>query len=250
MLKSRVMLITGAAGGIGRATALVAARAGARVFAADLDPAGAEETERLVREAGGEARAAACDVAQAPSVKALVANVVATFGRIDCAFNNAGIEGSPAPVAALEEDDFDRVIAVNLKGVWLAMKHEIAAMLPQGGGAIVNTASIAGLVGTAGYAAYIASKHGVTGLTKSAALAYASQGIRVNAVCPGFIETAMTARIFEGQAARKEGLIARIAQGRFGTPEEIADAVVWMCSDGARYLNGHLLTVDGGYVAM
>ena len=220
------------------------------MIAADLDPAGAEETARLVRDTGGEAHAAACDVAQATSVKALVANVVASFGRIDCAFNNAGIEGSPAPVAALEEDDFDRVIAVNLKGVWLAMKHEIAAMLAQGGGTIVNTASIAGLVGTPGYAAYIASKHGVTGLTKSAALAYASQGIRVNAVCPGFIESAMTARIFEGQAARKEALVARIAQGRFGAPEEIADAVVWMCSDGARYLNGHMLTVDGGYVAM
>ena len=219
-------------------------------IAADLDPAGAEETARLARDTGGEAHAAACDVAQATSVKALVANVVASFGRIDCAFNNAGIEGSPAPVAALEEDDFDRVIAVNLKGVWLAMKHEIAAMLAQGGGTIVNTASIAGLVGTPGYAAYIASKHGVTGLTKSAALAYASQGIRVNAVCPGFIESAMTARIFEGQAARKEALVARIAQGRFGAPEEIADAVVWMCSDGARYLNGHMLTVDGGYVAM
>ncbi len=250
MLKSRVMLITGAAGGIGRATALAAARAGARVFAADLDASGAEETARLVRDAGGEARATASDVVQATSVKALVTSVIAAFGRIDCAFNNAGIEGSPAPVAAQEEDDFDRVIAVNLKGVWLAMKYEIAAMLAQGGGAIVNTASIAGLVGTPGYSAYIASKHGVTGLTKSAALAYASQGIRVNAVCPGFIETAMTGRIFEGQAARKEDLISRIAQRRFGTPEEIADAVVWMCSDGARYLNGHMLTVDGGYVAM
>ena len=144
MLETRVMLITGAAGGIGRATALAAAGAGARVFAADLDAPGAEETARLVRAAGGEARAVACDVAQAASVKALIANLIAAFGRIDCAFNNAGIEGRPAPVAALEEDDFDRVIAVNLKGVWLAMKHEIAAMLAQGGGAIVNTASIAG----------------------------------------------------------------------------------------------------------
>jgi len=250
MLETRVMLVTGAAGGIGRATALAAARAGARVFAADLDAPGAEETARLVRSAGGEAQSAGCDVAQATSVQALIAAVTAAFGRIDCAFNNAGIEGSPAPVATMEEDDFDRVIAVNLKGVWLAMKHEIAAMLPKGGGAIVNTASIAGLVGTPGYCAYIASKHGVTGLTKSAALAYASQGIRVNAVCPGFIETAMTGRIFEGHAARKEELISRIAQRRFGTPEEIADAVVWMCSDGARYLNGHMLTVDGGYVAM
>ena len=236
--KSDRLLVTGAAGGIGRATALAATRAGARVFAADLDAP------------GGEAQSAGCDVAQAASVKALIAAVTAAFGRIDCAFNNAGIEGSPAPVATMEEDDFDRVIAVNLKGVWLAMKHEISAMLPKGGGAIVNTASIAGLVGTPGYCAYIASKHGVTGLTKSAALAYASQGIRVNAVCPGFIETAMTGRIFEGHAARKEDLISRIAQRRFGTPEEIADAVVWMCSDGARYLNGHMLTVDGGYVAM
>ena len=250
MLDSKVVLITGAAGGIGRATALAATRAGARVFAADLDAAGAEETARLVRDGGGTAHACACDVAQAASVKALIAAVTTAFGRLDCAFNNAGIEGSPAPVAALEEDDFDRVIAINLKGVWLAMKHEIAAMLAQGGGAIVNTASIAGLVGTPGYCAYTASKHGVTGLTKSAALAYAPHGIRVNAVCPGFIETAMTGRIFEGQAARKEDLIARIAQRRFGTPEEIADAVVWMCSDGARYLNGHMLTVDGGYVAM
>ena len=250
MLSSKVLLVTGAGGGIGRATALAAARAGASVFAADLDLASAQETARLVRDAGAQAHAAACDVAQSASVAALVAEVTTVFGRIDCAFNNAGIEGSPAPVATLEEDDFDRVIAVNLKGVWLSMKHEIAAMLVHGGGVIVNTASIAGLVGTPGYAAYIASKHGVTGLTKSAALAYAPQGIRVNAVCPGFIETAMTARIFDGQAARKEGLIARIAQGRFGTPEEIADAVVWMCSDGARYLNGHMLTVDGGYVAM
>ena len=250
MLSSKVMLVTGAAGGIGRATALAAARAGARVFAADLDAPGAEQTARLVRSMGAEAACAGCDVSRTQSVKALIATVIAKFGCIDCAFNNAGIEGSPAPVAALEEDDFDRVIAVNLKGVWLAMKHEIAAMLTQGGGTIINTASIAGLVGTPGYAAYIASKHGVTGLTKSAALAYAPYGIRVNAVCPGFIETAMTARIFEGQAGRKDALVARIAQGRFGTPEEIADVVVWMCSDGARYLNGHMLTVDGGYVAM
>jgi NAD(P)-dependent dehydrogenase (short-subunit alcohol dehydrogenase family) len=250
MLASKVIVVTGAAGGIGRAAALAAARAGATIFAADLDANGAAATAALVRSAGGQAQSCACDVAQEASVKAMVDAAIAAYGRLDCAFNNAGIEGSPDPVGALAEADFDRVIAVNLKGVFLTMKHELARMLPRAAGAIVNTASIAGLVGTPGYAAYIASKHGVTGLTKSAALAYAPHGIRVNAVCPGFIQTAMTDRIFEDQAARKEGLMSRIAQGRFGTPEEIADAVVWMCSDGARYLNGHMLTVDGGYVAM
>jgi NAD(P)-dependent dehydrogenase (short-subunit alcohol dehydrogenase family) len=250
MLQSKVFLVTGAAGGIGRAAALAAVRAGASVFAADIDADGAELTARLVREAGGQAGARGCDMSSATEVAALVDAAKATFGRIDCAFNNAGIEGSPAPVAALAEEDFDRVISVNLKGVWLAMKAELAVMLEQGAGAIVNTASVAGLVGTPGYAAYIASKHGVAGLTKSAALAYAPRGIRVNAVCPGFIETAMTERIFAEQPERKAGLMTRIAQGRFGTPEEIADAVVWMCSDGARYMNGHMLAVDGGYVAM
>lgn len=250
MLASHVILITGAAGGIGRATALAAARAGAAVFVSDQNGPGAEETAAIVRKAGGKAAACACNVAEEESVKSMVGAALAAFGQIDGAFNNAGIEGAPDPVATLQEADFDRVIAVNVKGVWLSMKHELAHMLPRGKGAIVNTASVAGLVGTPGFAAYIASKHAVTGLTKSAALAYAAQGIRVNAVCPGFIETAMTGRIFDGQEARKQGLLTRIAQGRFGAPEEIADAVVWMLSDGARYMNGHMLAVDGGFVAM
>ena len=210
----------------------------------------AAETAALVIEAGGKAESCGADVTDEDSVKAMVGAALKAFGRLDCGFNNAGIEGAPDAAATLSEAEFDRVIAVNLKGVWLSMKHELDVMLRQGSGAIVNTASIAGLIGTPGYAAYVASKHGVTGLTKGAALAYAANGIRVNAVCPGFIETAMTGRIFEGQAARKDGLMTRIAQGRFGTPEEIADTVVWMLSDGARYMNGHMLAVDGGYVAM
>ncbi|MBL8377430.1 MAG: glucose 1-dehydrogenase [Burkholderiales bacterium] len=250
MLTSRIILITGAAGGIGRATALAVARAGGAVFATDQSGAGAEATAAAVRKEGARAAAHTCNVADEKSVQAMVAAAVEEFGRIDGAFNNAGIEGAPDAAATLAEADFDRVMAVNVKGVWLSMKHELAHMLPRGQGVIVNTASIAGLVGTTGYAAYNASKHAVTGLTKSAAISYAARGVRVNAVCPGFIDTEMTGRIFADQAERKAGLLTRIAQGRFGAAEEIANAVVWMLSDAARYMNGHLLTVDGGYVAM
>ena len=248
-LDGKVALITGASSGIGRASALAFAREGAKVAVADIVVEGGEETVRMVQEAGGEAFFIQVDVANAAEVEAMVNTVVDTYGRIDCAYNNAGIEGRLASTDAYPEDVFDKVIDINLTGVWLCMKYELPHMLKQGSGAIVNTASGAGLIGVAGMSAYVASKHGVVGLTKTAALEYAKSGIRVNAVCPGLIQTPMVERITAEQPQLGEALVAAEPIGRTGKPEEIAESVVWLSSDAASFVTGHAMSVDGGFVA-
>ena len=248
-LDGKIALITGAGSGIGRASALVFAREGAKVAVADKLVDGGRETVRMVEAAGGTASFIEVDVSDAASVEAMVNATVETYGRIDCAYNNAGIEGQVAPTDSYADDMFDRVIAVNLTGVWLCMKYEIPRLLEHGGGAIVNTASGAGLIGVAGLSAYVASKHGVIGLTKTAALEYAKSGIRVNAVCPGLIQTPMVERLTADQPQLGEALVAMEPVGRTGRPEEIAESVVWLCSDAASFVTGHAMSVDGGFVA-
>ncbi len=245
----RIALVTGASTGIGRATALAFAREGAKVVAADVAEEAGEATVREIRERSGEGLFVRADVSRADEVEALVARVVDTHGRLDCAFNNAGIEGAAATTTNLRQEDWDRVIAVNLTGVWLCMKHEIGAMRTRGSGAIVNTSSVAGQVGFRGGAGYVASKHGVVGLTKTAALEYARDGIRVNAVCPGAIETPMMERLTGGEPRRAERMAASEPVGRMGTPEEIAESVLWLCSDAASFVTGHAMAVDGGILA-
>ena len=249
MFEGKVALVTGAGGGIGRATALAFAREGARVVASDVDGAGGDETARLVADAGGTAVHVACDVTRSGEVEALVGAAVDAFGRLDCAHNNAGIEGTYARTADCDEEDFDRTCAVNLKGVYLCLKSEIAHMLGAGGGAIVNTASVAGVEGAKNLPAYVASKHGVMGLTRTAALEYATRGIRVNAVCPGPIRTRMLEAIMEENPRMEPAMIAAVPMRRLGAPEEIAEAVVWLCSDRASYVTGQGLVVDGGFTA-
>ncbi len=245
----KVVLVTGASSGIGRATALAFARAGAQVVVADRAVAGGEETASMIQDAGGDAIFVRTNVTQAAEVEALIAQVMETYGRLDCAHNNAGIAGARAPTADYPEDMWQRVLTVNLTGVWLCMKYEIPHMLTQGGGAIVNTASVAGLVGIAGNAAYNASKHGVVGLTKTAALEYAKQGIRINAVCPGVIGTEYIQQAIQNTPELEQQYLAVEPIGRLGTPEEIAAAVLWLCSDAASFVTGHTMTVDGGWVA-
>src|SRR6266849_9963878 len=235
-LKGKVALVTGGGSGIGRATAMAFAREGAKVAVADYVPEGGERTAKEITAAGGEAIFIHADVSVSRQVEAMVSKIVQTWGRLDCAHNNAGIEGRMANTAECTEENFDRVIAVNLKGVWLCMKHEIPQMLKQGGGAIVNTASVAGLVGFQGLPAYVASKHGVNGLTKTAALEYAKAGIRVNAVCPGVIRTPMVERAFAASPQMAEAAAAMEPVGRLGKPEEIAEAVLWLCSDAASFV--------------
>ena len=248
-LDGKIALITGAGSGIGRASALTFAREGAKVAVADKLVDGGRETVRMVEAAGGTASFIEVDVSDAASVEAMVNATVDTYGRLDCAYNNAGIEGQVAPTDSYADDMFDKVIAVNLTGVWLCMKYEIPRLLEQGGGAIVNTASGAGLIGVAGLSAYVASKHGVIGLTKTAALEYAKSGIRVNAVCPGLIQTPMVERLTADQPQLGEALVAMEPVGRTGRPEEIAESVVWLCSDAASFVTGHAMSVDGGFVA-
>jgi NAD(P)-dependent dehydrogenase (short-subunit alcohol dehydrogenase family) len=249
LVEGKIALVTGGGSGIGRATSLALAKEGAKVAVSDIVVVGGEETVRLIQAAGGEATFIKADVAKAAEVEALIKKVIETYGRLDCAFNNAGIEGSMTSTTDCSEENFDRTIAVNLKGVWLCMKYEIPQMLKQGGGAIVNTASVAGLVGFQGLPAYVASKHGVNGLTKTAALEYAKQGIRVNAVCPGVIHTPMLDRLFSSQPAAGETIAALEPVGRLGKPEEIAAAVVWLCSDAASFVTGLPMAVDGGLIA-
>ena len=248
-LEGKVALITGGASGIGQATALVFAREGAKVVVADVSGDGAERTVRTIREMGGEAISVVADVSKAVEVDAMVRRTVESYGRLDCAFNNAGIEGLVSPTAECTEDNWLRVIAINLTGVWLCMKYEIAQMLKQGGGSIVNTSSGAGLVGLAGAPAYCAAKHGVAGLTKTAALEYATSGIRVNAVCPGFIRTPMVERVLDKGVYAETDAINWQPMGRMGRPEEIAEAVAWLCSDAASFVTGLPMPVDGGGVA-
>jgi NAD(P)-dependent dehydrogenase (short-subunit alcohol dehydrogenase family) len=243
-----VALVTGAAAGIGRAAAERFARGGARVVLSDVAEEG-EAVAAALRDEGRQALFVRCDVSRPEEVEALMRRCVEAYGRLDWAFNNAGIEGAQATTAECTVENWERVIGVNLTGVWLCMKHEIAQMLRQGGGAIVNCASVAGLVGFRGLPAYTASKHALIGLTRTAALEYAPEGIRVNAVCPGVIRTAMIERVTGGDPAREAQLVAAEPMGRMGTPEEVAEAVAWLCSDAAAFVTGTAMPVDGGYVA-
>jgi len=249
LVDGKVALVTGAGSGIGRASAQAFVREGAKVVVADVVVEGGEETIQMIRADGGEAIFVRCDVSKAADVEAAVQAAVDTYGKLDCAHNNAGIEGPTAPTADYAEADWDRVLGINLKGVWLSMKYEIPRMLAAGGGAIVNTASIAGLVGFQGLPAYSASKWGVNGLTKVAALEYAKAGIRVNSVCPGVIQTSMVDRLIAANPAMEAGLVAGTPLGRLGQPGEIAEAVVWLCSDKASFVTGHNMAVDGAFVA-
>ncbi len=248
-LSGKVALVTGGSSGIGRATALVFARQGAKVVVADVGVDGGEETVSLIRNTGGEATFVKTDVTQAVDIENLINKTVETYGQLDCAFNNAGIAGDLSLTADCSEEHWDRVISINLRGVWLCMKHEITHMLTQGSGAIVNTASVLGLVGMMGQIAYVAAKHGVVGLTKTAALEYAKSGIRVNAVCPGVIQTPMVENVINAQPELTEGLLMLEPIGRLGQPEEIAETVVWLCSDAASFVTGHAMASDGGYTA-
>jgi len=240
----RVALVTGAASGIGQATAVAFAREGARVAILDRTADALQPTAEAVREAGGEGLVLACDIARPEQVEAAIAETVATFGRLDIAFNNAGVENVAAPVAEIALADWDRILDINLRGTFVCMKHEIAQMLSQGGGVIVNTASGAGIRGVAGGASYAASKHAVIGLTKSAALDYATANIRVNAVLPGNIATPMMDRFTGGDIQKAIDLEP---VGRLGRPEEIAEAVLWMSADLGAFVTGAAVSVDGGW---
>ena len=251
LLDGKSALITGGGGGIGRATALAFAREGARVAVADLMGDAAGETVALVNAAGGQAISFSGDMSRDADVRAMIEAVVGAYGRLDCAFNNAGIAGWHVDAilkktAEWSEEAFDRMIAVNLRGVWLCMRHELPQMQAQGSGAIVNTGSIAGLVGLPNSSAYVAAKHGVIGLTKTAALEYAESNIRVNAVCPGYIKTPMTE---PSMRLRGEAILAQTPLKRMGSPEEIAEMVVWLCSERASYVSGAAYNVDGGWMA-
>lgn len=248
-LEGKVVLVTGGTSGIGRETAVQFAKAGAKVVVAGRREAEGKETVELIRAAGGDGLFVNADVSKASEVEALIQKTVEKFGRLDMAFNNAGIEGVWVPLIKQTEEDWDRTIDVNLKGVWLCLKYEILQMLKQGGGgAIVNMASIGGLVGFSGAAAYSASKHGVMGLTRAAALENARSKIRINAVCPGAVETALADRVFGAPSVHKY-VVSIHPIGRFGKPAEIAEAVVWMCSDRASFMTGQSLVLDGGFLA-
>ena len=252
-LSGRIALVTGGGSGIGEAAALAFAGAGATVVVADVDHDGGAAVVARIAADGGRALFVATDVAQSADVQQLMTTIVGRYGRLDCAFNNAGIQGDLQATVDCSEANFDRIIAVNLKGVWLCMKSQLTQMLAQGGGAIVNNSSNFGLVGALGMPAYCASKHGVVGLTKTAALENAQRGIRVNAVCPGPVQTPLVDRILALQPDLADQIIESIKSrepvGRMGRAEEIATAVVWLCSDAASFVTGAALPVDGGFVA-
>ena len=248
-LRNKVAIVTGGTSGIGRETAILFAKEGAKVVVAGRRQAEGQETIDLIRAAGGDAMFLKTDVSKTADVEALVQETIERFGRLDIGFNNAGVEGNWIPIAEQTEEDWDRTVAINLKGVWLCLKYEIRQMLKQGAtGAIVNMASITGLVGAVGAAAYSASKHGVIGLTQTAALETAKSGIRINAICPGFTETAMADRVLRVPSVHKYVLSCHPI-GRLGRPTEIAEAVVWMCSDRASFMTGQSLVLDGGFLA-
>ena len=248
-LENKVALVTGAGSGIGRASSLILAREGAKMVVSDIDASGAEETLSLIKERGGDGVFVHADVSKSNDVQELISRAVSTYGRLDCAYNNAGIEGyMSGRLHEYPEETWDRLVDINIKGVWLCLKYEIPQMLEQGGGAIVNTASVAGLVGARRLSAYIASKHAVVGLTKAAALEYAQDGIRVNAVCPGTIDTPMLDRLIAGWKT-DEDMNTRQPIGRMGTPAEVAETVAWLCSDAASLVTGIAMAVDGGQTA-
>jgi NAD(P)-dependent dehydrogenase (short-subunit alcohol dehydrogenase family) len=248
-LQDRIALVTGAGSGIGRATSLAFAREGAKVAVVDITDGG-EQTVRMIEDTGGEAIFIRADMSQRQQVESMVQQVIDTYGRIDCAHNNAGIAGDDRSLThEYSEEEWDKLMDLNLKGVWLSMKNEIPHMLRQGKGAIVNTASVAGLVGMRINAAYIASKHGVNGLTKIAALEYADKGIRINSVCPGYIQTPAIERTMSRFSEFEEKAIASEPIGRMGRPSEIGEAVVWLCSDAASFVTGNNMVVDGGFTA-
>ena len=249
ILDGKVALITGASSGIGRATARIFAREGARLVLADVAEDGGQETLQTVKDMGAEAIFVKTDVSKSAEVDRMVATAVSTYGRLDCAFNNAGIGGRGALTHEYTEDEWNRVLAVNLTGVWLCMKAEIIQMLKQGGGSIVNTSSIMGLTGAIRVPAYTAAKHGVAGITKAAALEYAREGIRINAVCPAPIYTPMLTSAFKKKPELEERYARSEPMKRIGQPEEIGEAVAWLCSDRASYMTGLPMPVDGGYMA-
>jgi NAD(P)-dependent dehydrogenase (short-subunit alcohol dehydrogenase family) len=247
--QGKVALVTGGTSGLGRAAAVAFAREGAKVVVAGRRAVEGEDTVRLVREQGAEGIFVSTDVTQEPQVNNLVGRTLERFGRLDFAFNNAGVEQAPTPFLEQSAPTFDQVMNVNVKGVWLSMKHEIPALLKSGGGAIVNTSSVAGVVGFAGAGIYSASKHAVIGLTRSAALEFGKQGIRINAVLPAAIETDMYQRFVGDQAEARAAFAALHPIGRIGAPKEVADAVLWLCSDRSSFVTGHSLLVDGGFTA-
>src|SRR5438477_7959628 len=247
--EGKVAMITGGGSGIGRATALAFAREGAKVVIGNRNVERGEETVSMIRKAGGEAKFKRTDVLVAAEIEALVEHTMKTYGRLDLAFNNAGVEGDVKPLIEQTEANYDAVMDVNVKGVWLSMKYEIPRMLKQGGGAIVNCSSVAGLVGFPGFAIYIASKHAVIGLTKTAALEYSAQGIRINAVNPAVIDTEMVDRWAASMNMKRDDLNTFHPIGRIGRVEEVAEAVLWLCSGKASFVTGHSLIVDGGFTA-
>ena len=245
--ENKVALVTGAGSGLGLATAQAFAQSGASVALADANERAVQSAAQELSAQGHKALAIHCDVADDAQVERMVEQTVATFGRLDAAYNNAGVQNTVAEAADATREDFDRVISINLRGVWSCMKFELRQMLRQGGGAIVNCSSIGGLVGGAKRGTYQASKHGVLGLTKSAALDYAARGIRINAVCPGIIHTSMLDKMMATQADALDEMLKDVPIGRLGRPEEIANAVLWLCSSSASFMVGHALAVDGGY---
>jgi len=252
IVSGKVALVTGSGAGIGRATALKFAEEGAKVVVSDINRLGGEETVSLITTGGGEAVFVKADVSKPDEVNVLISEAVNAFGRLDCACNNAGIEGKIAPLADQSVEDFDQVLSINLRGVFLCLQAEIRQMLT-GGGAIVNLASVAGLIGFPGLSPYVATKHGVNGLTKNAALEYGKNGIRVNSVCPGGIDTRMLDSLAEqstgGAQSSHEMMDPLHPIGRIGTPEEVAELIVWLCSPRASFVTGANIPVDGGYVA-
>lgn len=247
--ENKVVLITGAASGIGRETAVMLAKAGATLFLSDINAEGGQETLEMITSKGETAVFHQADVAKADEVRGMIEACVAEYGRIDCAFNNAGIEGGNGRLADLSEDIFDAIMNVNVKGVWLCMKHQIPQMIAQGGGTIVNTASVAGLVGSHSLSVYGASKHAVVGLTRSAALEYVRKGVRINAVCPGVIRTPMAERGLKEIPQFMEATIKANPMRRLGESDEVAKAVMWLLSEDSSFTNGATITVDGGFTA-
>lgn len=247
IFEDKVAIVTGGSFGIGRATAIAFAKRGAKVTIADWVED--NETLKLINEAAGQVIFIKCDVSNPENVKTMVEKTVSTFGQLDFAFNNAGIEGISAPTADCTEENWEKTININLKGIWLCMKYEITFMLKQKKGSIVNCASIAGLVGFPGLPAYVASKHGVVGLTKTTALEYVKNGIRVNAVCPGVIKTPMIDRFTGKDKEIEKKFIDMEPIGRMGQPEEVAEAAIWLCSDASSFVTGQALAVDGGWIA-